>query len=277
LEKGRVEDSVKYLRANFWPGRTFRDLADLNAQAQAWRDTVANQREHRVTRKVPGLHVAEERPHWLPLREPYGTDELRSVVVPPRFRVAFDSNRYSVPWRLVGKALTLRADAETVTLWYGTHRVARHARDWGRDHDVVLPAHAEGLLAHKPGAQGAWQVQVEALGPAARQYLTLIRAGTRSLRAELEHLLLITTVYGPAPVEAALAACLARAIVGSEHVERWLQLQHAGPLAPPPLALGDPRLTVPPIRPNLSRFDTLLLAPDRAAGPTEDPDEPADA
>jgi transposase len=277
-EKGRVEDSVKYLRANFWPGRTFRDLADLNAQAQAWRDTVANTREHRATRKVPGLHLAEERPHLLPLREPYDTDEVRSVVVPPTFRVAFDRNRYSAPWRLVGKALTLRADAETVTLWYGTHRVARHARDWGRDHDLVIPAHADGLLAQKPGAQGPWQVQaVEQLGPAARQYLTLIRAGTRSLRAELEHLLLLTTLYGPALVEAALGACLAQAIVGSDHVERWLQLQHAGPLAPPPLTLGDPRLTVPPVRPNLARFDTLLVDPDRATGLPEEPDDPADA
>jgi len=277
-EKGRVEDSVKYLRANFWPGRTFRDLADLNAQAQAWRDEVANQREHRATRKVPRLLVAEERPHWLPLREPYDTDEVRSVVVPPSFRVAFDRNRYSVPWRLVGKALTLRADAETVTLWYGTHRVARHARCWGRDHDCVLPAHADGLLAQKPGAQGQWQVQaVEQLGPSARHYLTLIRAGTRSLRAELEHLLLLTTLYGPALVETALGACLAQAIVGSAHVERWLQLQHAGPLAPPPLTLGDPRLTVPPVRPNLARYDALLLDADAAASPPEEPDDPADA
>jgi hypothetical protein len=214
----------------------------------------------------------------LPLRESYDTDEVRTVVVPPTFRVAFDSNRYSVPWRLVGKALTLRADAETVTLWYGTHRVARHARDWGRDHDIVLPAHADGLLAQKPGAQGQWQVQaVEALGPHARQYLTLIRAGTRSLRAELEHLLLLTTLYGPSPVEAALGACLAQAIVGSDHVERWLQLQHAGPLAPPPLTLGDPRLTVPSVRPNLTRFDALLVDPDRETGPPEEPDDPADA
>lgn len=276
-EKGRVEDSVKYLRANFWPGRTFRDLADLNAQAQAWRDDVANTREHRATRKVPRLLVAEERPHWLPLHEPYDTDEVRTVVVPPSIRVAFDSNRYSVPWRLVGKTLTLRADAETVTLWYGTHRVARHARDWGRDHDLVIPAHADGLLAQKPGAQGAWQVQaVEALGPHARQYLTLIRAGTRSLRAELEHLLLLTTLYGPSQVEAALGACLVQAIVGSDHVERWLQLQHAGPRAPRPLTLGDPRLTVPPVRPNLARYDALLLDADAAASPTEEPDEPAD-
>jgi transposase len=270
-EKGRVEDSVKYLRLNFWPGRTFRDLADLNAQAQAWRDDVANAREHRATRKIPRLLVAEERPHLLPLREPYDTDEVRSVIVPPTFRIAFDSNRYSVPWRLVGKALTLRADADTVTLWYGPHRVARHARCWGRDREVVCPDHADGLLAQKPGAQGQWQVQaVEQLGPHARQYLGLIRAGTRSLRAELEHLLLLATLYGPSQVEAALGACLAQAIVGSDHVERWLTLQTAGPAAPPPLTLGDPRLTVPPVRPNLQRYDALLLDPDREAGPQED-------
>ena len=152
-EKGRVEDAIKYLRTNFWPGRTFRDLADLAAQAQAWRDTLANQREHRVTRKLPALLVAEERATLLPLGEPYDTDEVRSVIVPPNFRVAFDGDRYSVPWRLVGKPLTLRADAETVTLWYGTHRVARQGRCWWRGVEVVLPAHAAGLLATTPGAQ----------------------------------------------------------------------------------------------------------------------------
>lgn len=259
-EKGRVEDAIKYLRTNFWPGRTFCDLADLNAQAQAWRDALANTREHRVTRKIPALLVAEERPHLLPLGEPYDTDEVRSVLVPPPFRVAFDGNRYSVPWRLVGKPLTLRADAETVTLWYGTHRVARHGRCWRRGVDVVIPAHADGLLATKPGAQTQWQVQaVEQLGPAATRYLALIRAGTRSLRAELDHLLLLATLYGPAAVEAAIGALLAQAIVGSDHVEQWLRLQEAGPVAPPPLALGDPRLSVPPVRPNLQRYDALLL------------------
>ncbi len=277
-EKGRVEDAIRYLRTNFWPGRTFRDLADLNAQAQAWRDTLANQREHRVTRKIPSLHVAAERPHLLPLREPYDTDEVRSVVVPPTWRVAFDSNRYSVPWRLVGKPLTLRADAETVTLWYGTHRVARHARCWRRGVEVVHPPHAAGLLATKPGAQGPWQVQaVEALGPHARQYLTLIRAGTRSLRAELAHLLLLTTLYGARPVEAALGALLAQAIVGSHHVEQWLKLQQATPTAPPPLTLGDPRLTVPPVRPNLTRYDVLLLDADRAPREAETDDATPDA
>jgi transposase len=276
--KGRVEDAIKYLRGSFWPGRTFRDLADLNAQAQAWRDDVANQREHRVTRKIPRLHVAEERPRLLPLHEPYDTDEVRSVVVRPSCRVPFDGNRYSVSWRLVGRTLTLRADAETVSCWYDTHPVARHARCWRRGIEVVNPAHTAGLLALKPGAHAHWQVQaVEQLGPAARQYLTLIRAGTRSLRAELDHLLLLTTVYGPRPVEAALAALLAQAIVGSHHVEQWLQLQAAPPVAPPPLTLGDPRLTVPPGRPDLQRYDALLLDADRVAAPTEATDGDPDA
>jgi len=266
--KGRVEDAIKYLRTNFWPGRTFRDLADLNAQAQAWRDGIANQREHRVTRKIPSLLVAEEQPRLLPLHEPYDTDEVRSVLVRPTCQVPFDGNRYSVPWRLVGKPLTLRADAETVTCWYDTHPVARHPRCWERGQDVANPAHTEGLLATKPGARAQWQVQaVEQLGPAARQYLDVIRAGTRSLHAELDHLLLLATVYGSVQVEAALAALLAQAIVGSDHVAQWLKLQQAAPVAPPPLALTDPRLQVPAGRPDLQRYDVLLLDADRAPDP----------
>ena len=277
-EKGRVEDAIKFIRGNFWPGRTFRDLADLNAQAQAWRDGIANQREHRVTRKIPALLAAAERLHLLPLHDPYDTDEVRSVLVRPSCRVPFDGNRYSVPWRLVGKPLTLRADVDTVTCWYATHPVARHPRCWQRGQDIVNPAHAQGLLATKPGARAQWQVQAVAqLGPAARQYLDVIRAGTRSLHTELDHLLLLATVYGPTAVEAALAALLAQAIVGSDHVEQWRKLQQAAPVAPPPLALTDPRLAVPAGRPDLQRYDALLLDGDRppeaAVAEADTPDE----
>jgi hypothetical protein len=108
---------------------------------------------------------------------------------------------------------------------------------------------------------------VEQLGEHARQYLRLLRAGTRSLRAELDHLLLLTTLYGPAAVEAALGALLAQAIVGSHHVEQWLRAQQ--PVAPPPLTLGETRLVVPVARPNLARYDALLLAAARAPAEEE--------
>ena len=81
-------------------------------------------------------------------------------------------------------------------------------------------------------------------------------------------------MYGPSAVEAALAALLAQAIVGSDHVEQWLKLQQAAPVAPPPLALTDPRLAVPAGRPDLRRYDALLLDVDRAP---EDPDPAREA
>ena len=35
-EKGRVERAIRYIRDAFFAGRTFVDLDDLNAQAEAW-------------------------------------------------------------------------------------------------------------------------------------------------------------------------------------------------------------------------------------------------
>ena len=40
-KKGRVESGVKYVKNNFVPLKTFRDLADANAQLMQWVMTVA--------------------------------------------------------------------------------------------------------------------------------------------------------------------------------------------------------------------------------------------
>ena len=53
-EKGKVEKgAIHYIRHNFWPLRTFRDLTDLQAQANQWRDQVANVRVHTTTGQPP--------------------------------------------------------------------------------------------------------------------------------------------------------------------------------------------------------------------------------
>jgi transposase len=52
-EKGKVENSIKYLRNNFWPLRNFTDLEDVNHQVLAWLETTANQRLHQTTGKKP--------------------------------------------------------------------------------------------------------------------------------------------------------------------------------------------------------------------------------
>ena len=58
--KGKVENTVGYVKGSFWPGRTFTDLADLNSQAREWCATVANALPHATTRAIPLARLPEE-------------------------------------------------------------------------------------------------------------------------------------------------------------------------------------------------------------------------
>ena len=58
--KGKVERPFRYVREDFFLGRSFRNLDDLNAQLRL--DTVANPRRHASTRVVLE-HFAEEQPY----------------------------------------------------------------------------------------------------------------------------------------------------------------------------------------------------------------------
>jgi len=68
--KGKVERPFRYIREDFFLGRTFSGMEDLNAQFDAWLGGVANARVHATTGRVVAGHFAEERPFLLPL--PHG-------------------------------------------------------------------------------------------------------------------------------------------------------------------------------------------------------------
>jgi transposase len=260
-EKGRVEDGVRYVRGNFWPGRTFTDLTDANIQSSSWLDQFANKRTHATTRKIPELHFAEEKASLLPLGHPYDTDEISHPGVSHQFRVRFDSNEYSVPWRLSGRTLTLRADNNTVRLYLNRKRVCAHIRSWEKNKSIVNKKHEEGLLDRKPGAQTSSDIAaVKALGPNGCRYLGFLGAQNRSIRSELGHLMVLVTVYGPQAVEQCIKEALENGIIGSHHLERILERTHApGRVNPQPLTLADERLNIPPYIPNLQTYDELLL------------------
>ncbi len=278
-EKGRVEDGVKLVRNQFWPGRKFADLDDLNEQARSWRDRFANRREHDTTKKVPELVFEQEQSSFVPLRpEAYDTDEIISAKVDSFHKVRFDHNRYSVKWTMVGKTVTVRADDTHVSVFYGKPQIARHERCYLSGQKIEDPRHADGLKEIKPGAQRAWQVQaVESFGPNSRRYLELLGAGTRSLRAELRELLCLATVYGTEPLEQAIGELLGQGLVGAARLERLLRLSEAAPQAPEPLAFKDERLHFVPPTPQLSAYDALLLDARRGDEPQPAGDEPEPA
>jgi transposase len=281
-EKGRVERPIGFVRARFAPGRRFRDLFDLNAQATAWRDDFANGRVHEVTGKVPSLVFAhEDQPRLKPLpATPFNTDDIEGNGVTKTFRVRFDRNLYSVPWRLVAQQVTVRADDTTVSIFLDHKQIALHARSWSVGQDIEHPSHKHALLEHKPrAAAGTLPAALAPLDETGRQYFKLIAAGSRSIRRETVRLVLLVELFGATVTGSAMDEVMKTGHVGAEYVEYVLRHRRGLAPQPAPLHLGVAELdTISVPEPDLSIYDHLpppAMTRDPGPGPDEDPDEAA--
>jgi transposase len=246
-EKGDVERPIGYVRSRFWPGQHPADLLDLNTKATAWRDTFANNREHEVTGKVPALVFEhEEKVVLAPVRDvPFNTDDIVSVVVSKTFRIRFDRNLYSVPPRLVGQVVLVRATDETVLVFLETKRVACHRRSWGINEDIEDPAHRALAAERKPraaAAAGVLPAGLEGLGDMGTRYFKVLAAGSRSINREITRLVLLVELFGETPTREAVDEVMRTGHVGAEYVEYVLRHKKGMRPAPPPLRLGVPAL-----------------------------------
>ena len=127
--KGRIERPFSYIENNFLAGRTFADWVDLNAQARAWCREVANAKPKRVLGMSPQAAYAMEKAHLLalPAYIPPVT-EIHYRVVDCYGFVHLDTNRYSVPERLVGKKVAVHKRLEQVLVFCAQQQVAAHPR-----------------------------------------------------------------------------------------------------------------------------------------------------
>ena len=264
-EKGRVERPIGFVRSRFWPGRRFADLLDLNAQAARWRDDFANHRVHDGTGKVPALVFQHQEQRLLkPLPDtPFDTDDVDSTGVTKTFRVTFDRNRYSVPWRLVGQTVLVRANDDAVGMWLGTKQVAAHRRSWNVGEDIEHPSHKDGLLERKPrAAAGTLPPALVGLGATGIAYFKTFAAGHRSLQRQTERLVFLVELFGESATRDAVAEVMATGHVGAEYVEYVLRHKKGLTPAPAPLRLGDPVLDALAFRePDLAVYDQVAPTP----------------
>jgi len=257
--KPYAERPIGLVRTRFWPGRHFADLFDLNVQAGTWRDDIANNRIHEETGKVPSLVFQNEEQRLLePLLDRYfDTDDLESCGVTKTFRVRFDRNVYSVPWRLVGQTVLVRGNDGEVGIFLGQKRIAVHNRSWSVGEPILDPSHEQGLLEQKPrAAAAALPPELQSLGETAAKYFKILAANGRSLRKEIERLVLLSELFGDSPTRSALEEVMCTGHVGAEYVE--YVLRHKKGLSPThtPLRLGNDELdSIRLGEPDLSPYD----------------------
>jgi len=149
-EKGRVESGVGYVKKNFLRGIELTDFSTIQAAAQVWLDTIANVRIHGETQQRPVDLFAQERPHLGPLNpHPYDIAHTSTSVASSQFRIALDTNQYSVPATYAHRRLTVKAYPDRVCIYFDNQLIARHPRRYGRHQDIEDPDHAKGLIAQR--------------------------------------------------------------------------------------------------------------------------------
>ena len=221
--KGVVEGKVRYVKKNALQGRD----EELNCWegygrlALYWRDQVANVRIHQSTKERPVDRFERERSLLRPLpRAPFNTDEIVSVSVNSHARVRFDGNRYSVPTKVIGKTVTLRANQMQARVFYQGEEIACHPRCYDRGQLIRDAAHhLEALKQRSRARAGHVEDAFDSLGEEARRFHLALRQRPVKTLTHLRRLLKLVQLYGRQEVVAAIARANEYETYDSAYVE----------------------------------------------------------
>ena len=220
--KGGTESSVKIAKADLVPKDTnlreeYGSFAELEQAGQEFCDLV-NNRQHRVTRRVPAEMLAEEHQRLHPVAAApftvaFGTTRMVPVNTP---MVSFENGQYSVPHALMGATVWVRVhgqgDGEQVVITHvgpdGPAEVARHRRatpGTPKLDDSHFPAAPAGALERAPRARTTAEAEFLGLGEGARLWLVeAAAAGTVRMRVKMTAAVELARLFSPGEVDWAL-------------------------------------------------------------------------
>ena len=247
-EKGRVERLIRFVRGSFFQARRFRDLDDLNVQADQWCHTRAAERPcpEDPQRTVADV-FAEERVEVAAAKSPY---------------IRFDANDYSIPHHHVGRSLTVSATLSTVRILDAATVLATHARSFDRAQQIEDPAHIEALERHKRSAREHRATdRLHHAAPSAKALFVAAAERHHHLGVLARGLIELLNAHGPVALERAIAAALQSDAAYLGGVRHFIDQQRKESNKPPPLPLAlpdDPRLRTLSVRPHdLADYDRL--------------------
>ena len=154
--KGKVERLVHYVKDNFFPGRSFVDLEDLNRQALAWCKK-ADSKIHGTTGKIPLRELEAENLQELPPPEVMDRYRWELRKVTREGFVSFDGVRYGVSWQYSGKEVQVRLHNEKIEIYYGEVLIAKHKAQYASGRILWFPGQYQGL-AERNGIAAPYSV-----------------------------------------------------------------------------------------------------------------------
>ncbi|WP_413874820.1 IS21 family transposase [Albidovulum sp.] len=144
--KGKIENTVGYVRRDFFLGGSFSSVSDINVQAITWLKRV-NSSVHGTTHEIPldRLKIEELKPidgvpEYLVIRE-----ETRTIS--RDCFISYIGNQYSVPYRFAGREATLQIFNGKFSVIVGGEPVCEHEILSGSGRVSRVKEHFKGLMS----------------------------------------------------------------------------------------------------------------------------------
>jgi hypothetical protein len=279
-EKGRVERAIRYIRDNFFAGREWSDIEDLNAQADAWCAGPAANRPCPEDRSMTVREAfAQEQPHLLALPDsPFETDERVAVSVGKTPYIRFDLNDYSVPHTHVRRTVTVMASLTRVRVIDGGKVIAEHRRVYGKGEQIEHPAHIDALVSAKRAARHhRGQDRLAHAAPSSHGLLQQAAHRGTPLSRVTAQLVQLLDDYGAAELEHAIAEALRNDVPHPNSVRQVLERRREQRDRLPPLTLtlpdNDKARNIVVRAASLARYDQLNTPDTDTIDDTEQTDD----
>lgn len=123
--KGKVENSVNFVKQNFFNGELFSSLNQVNEKAREWLEKI-NNRLHATTKEQPLVRLKREGLISLQNKNIYDTTEIKYRKVFSDCHFCFEGNRYSVPFKYANKEVAIKQIDENIHILYKNLEIALH-------------------------------------------------------------------------------------------------------------------------------------------------------
>ncbi|BBI17242.1 IS21 family transposase [Neochlamydia sp. S13] len=147
--KGKDERAIGYVKRNAIAGHKFASWESLESHLEHWMHNISDQRLHGTTRKIP-LEVFEEmeKDALRPLKGKPPFLQIRELdrIVHKDACVEIDTNRYSVPWKIIKERVFVQLIENEVRIFYKQTEIARHVECKGKYQNILNPEHLKGIV-----------------------------------------------------------------------------------------------------------------------------------
>ena len=144
--KGKIENSVGFVKRDFLMGSEFHSFSDLNHQAQIWLARI-NSTIHGTTNEIPMERLSREGLKNYDAVPPYHNIRNESRKISRDSYISYLGNRYSVPYRFAGRNCSLQVSGKTLTVVIGRDVICTHEIRQGHCEISRNKEHFQGLLS----------------------------------------------------------------------------------------------------------------------------------